>query len=674
VSPVVMIPLLATTCLALAAAGIAMVRVGRLRETERSESYYRRAEQVGHIGHWRLEIPSGAVLWSDEMFKIFGLPKGTVLSLELKYSLYHPDDAAVRDVVTRAIAECQEWQVDHRIVRPDGELRHVKSGGVCERGARGEVVAIFGVLIDTTELELARREAEAAAESKADFLANMSHEIRTPMNGVMGFVELLMDSKLDAKQRRHLQLVQESAQVLLKLLNDILDLSKIEAGLLDLSVEPSNIRHDITQCVRLMSPIAEQKGLELRTVFEDGFPESVLLDSLRLRQILFNLLGNAVKFTNEGSVTVTLADVPAADAKRVIAITVADTGVGIAEERKASIFDVFVQADASISRRFGGTGLGLSISRRLARLMGGTISLDSKENEGTTITLELPLDAGLAPMDRVEKPDRAKATASKASSRPASILLVEDIDINQELITEMLVRLGHRVEVAANGAEALLLAQSLEQNPGAWDMILMDIQMPVMDGLTATREIRALGGRAATIPIVALTANAFAAEMQECRDAGMNDHVAKPTGFTQLKQAVDLWALVGTSPALPNGFSELETGSVADRFEIRLLKSAQRLIELTGELTAAADESTKLLLMREAAGIAHVIAGTAGMFGRAPLGSVAQLVEAELKEVLANQPDGRDAWATRAVESLIAALHSTPVEPEAEAVVPARAA
>ncbi len=179
-------------------------------------------------------------------------------------------------------------------------MRYIKSHGVCEHSANGDVTAIFGVFADVTELEFAQREAEAATASKAAFLANMSHEIRTPMNGVMGFVELLMDSKLDAKQRRHLVLVQESAQALLKLLNDILDLSKIDAGQLDLSAEPSNVRHDITQCVRLMTPAAEQKGLALKVTFAEGFPDNVLIDSLRFRQVLFNLLGNAVKFTSRG--------------------------------------------------------------------------------------------------------------------------------------------------------------------------------------------------------------------------------------------------------------------------------------------------------------------------------------------------------------------------------------
>jgi PAS domain S-box-containing protein len=640
---------------------------GLRRERElviaRSGDRYRLAEQVAHIGHWLVEYPSGAVNWSDEYYKICGLPNDTEPNIETALALYHPDDAVAAREIAEAVKDGRGWEIGLRIRRPDGDVRYIKSHGVCEHAANGDVTAIFGVFADVTELEFAQREAEAATASKAAFLANMSHEIRTPMNGVMGFVELLMDSKLDAKQRRHLMLVQDSAQALLKLLNDILDLSKIDAGQLELSAEPSNVRHDITQCVRLMTPAAEQKGLTLQVAFADSFPDNVLLDSLRFRQILFNLLGNAVKFTNEGTVSVTLDEGHQEFGKRAIIVKVADTGVGIAEERKAAIFDAFVQADASVSRRFGGSGLGLSISRSLAALMGGTIALESEENEGTVITLTIPLDEVFAPALIAAGPSKgglaAKAAGDKPNRRQASILLVEDIDINQELITEMLNRLGHRVDLAKNGAEALALASRLEREPGAWNLILMDVQMPVMDGLTATRAIRALGGRAATIPIVALTANAFAAEMQECRDAGMDDHIAKPSGFAQLKEAVELWGDVARSPSPPTGFGALETVSIADRFEARLYKSNKRLIELSSELSEMNDEVASQL-MREAAGIAHVLAGTAGMFGRAPLGKIAQQVEAEIRRDPGPHAKHSGASARRAIDKLIAALAVTP--------------
>jgi PAS domain S-box-containing protein len=660
---------LLVTSVMLTACILALLRADRARRrrelaTGRSESYYRHAEQVGHIGHWRIEWSTGAMQWSDEVSAILGLSVGTIPSLEEELRRFHPDDwEGPRRLVEQALHECSDWEIGHRFLRPTGEVRYVKSLGVCERDAQGEPEAMFGVIIDVTELEFARREAEAASASQAAFLANMSHEIRTPMNGVMGFVELLMDSKLDAKQRRHLLLVQESAQALLKLLNDILDLSKIEAGQLDLNAEPSNVRHDIKQCVRLMTPAAEQKGLALQVELADGFPDCVLIDSLRLRQILFNLLGNAVKFTHQGTVSVALSEAVGPTGSRIILIKVADTGVGIAEERKAAIFDAFVQADASTSRRFGGSGLGLSISRSLVALMGGTIVLDSLENEGTLATLALPLDEVVVPVRTAIKPVRPNPEASALSNAPmrrgASILLVEDIDINQELITEMLTRLGHSVDLAGNGAEALAMAHRLELDPDAWDLMLMDIQMPVMDGLAATRAIRALGGRAATIPILALTANAFAIEMQQCRDAGMNDHIAKPSGFAQLKQAVELWGGV-TPPSTPAmGFRDLETTSSADRFQARLRKSGGRLAEIVVELAGAHDRQASSLL-REAAGLAHILAGTAGMFGRARLGDLAAEVEREIKMIGQGEDEAKPGVAQAAIQSLIMAIGPPP--------------
>ena len=636
------------------------IRREREQAVAESEGHYRNAEQVGHIGHWRVELPGEAVQWSDEFYAICGLSRDAIPSLEATLALVHPDDAAVaREVIARGVKQGHDWEVGHRIRRPDGEVRHIKSHGVGDRDARGTLNAIFGVIVDVTELELARREAEAATASKAAFLANMSHEIRTPMNGVMGFVELLMDSDLDVSQRRHLQLIQESANALLKLLNDILDLSKIEAGQLEVNPEPSDVGRDIEQCVRLMTPIAEQKGLKLSAEIDGDFPARVMVDSLRLRQIVFNLLGNAVKFTNRGSVTVRLLAGLDTSRRSIMLIEVKDTGVGIAPERKAAIFEAFVQADVSISRRFGGSGLGLSISRRLARLMDGSIALESVEGEGTLVTLSLPLKPARAPSSPDERraPRHDLVSGVSAPRTNASILLVEDIDINQELISEMLARLGHGVDFATNGAEALDMARRLAAEPETWDVILMDVQMPVMDGLTATRAIRALGGRAARIPIIALTANAFASEVEACRAAGMNDHVAKPCGFAQLKRVIDRWS-GSNSPMAGEGLPAVARPSLIERFEMRRHSSCERLAELIGEL-GDADTITAKAVLREAERIAHVLAGSAGMFGQSRLGQVAREVEAEIK---AMSHEAANSAANPVLNRLIAALDA-PAQP-----------
>jgi CheY-like chemotaxis protein/HPt (histidine-containing phosphotransfer) domain-containing protein len=357
------------------------------------------------------------------------------------------------------------------------------------------------------------------------------------------------------------------------------------------------------------------------------------------------------------------------DDRRNIEINIEDTGVGIANARKSAIFDAFVQADASVSRQFGGSGLGLSISRNLARLMGGTITLESEEDKGTVATFTLPLDEVFAPALTAVRPPRGKrgtTPGAEKARRRASVLLVEDIDINQELITEMLNRLGHSVDVAKDGSEALTMAGRLESEPDAWDLILMDVQMPVMDGLSATRAIRALGGRAGEIPIVALTANAFAVEMEACREAGMDDHIAKPSGFAQLRHAVELWGNVGQSRTATTEFGALEAVSIADRFEARLQKSSERLTELAEQLSAANDEEATPL-MREAAGIAHVLAGTAAMFGQAPLGNVAHEMEIAIRAIASEDSSGRGIAAAEAIDRLLAALEKRPRQSAASA-------
>ncbi|HEU5286007.1 MAG TPA: ATP-binding protein, partial [Sphingomicrobium sp.] len=474
---------------------------------------------------------------------------------------------------------------------------------------------------------------------------------------MMGFVELLLESELDDAQRRHLGLIQSSANALLKLLNDILDISKIEAGRLEIAEAPYNVRHGIKQCVRLMNLMAEQKGLSLTLAIADDFPTHLLVDGLRLRQILLNLIGNAIKFTHRGSIAVTIARGPSGDGRETLRATVADSGIGIHPDRTATIFDPFVQAELTTTRRFGGSGLGLSISRQLAEMMDGTIEVQSVLGKGTSMTLVLPLVESAAPA----MPDATEtagfpneAVPPEMRSRHASVLLVEDVDINQELFSEMLARLGHRFEIASDGAEAVDLARRLQTEPDAWDLILMDLQMPVMDGLTATRAIRAFGGRAATIPIIALTASAFEEERRQCEAVGMNDHLAKPVGIEALRRMINRWqgAMDTSSTVEPAG---ARSPVLERRIAARLRLSAERLAAILEEVpTAGPDELRELLT--EARTIAHVLAGTAGMVGEAALGDIAFTVEARIAAGIDGEtPAARDA-ATSAIKELIAAL------------------
>ncbi len=509
---------------------------------------------------------------------------------------------------------------------------------------------------DVTELEHARREAEIATAAKSAFLANMSHEIRTPLNGVMGFAELLLAGELRPEQQRQASVIFESAQTLLTLLNDILDVSKFDAGQMEVVAEPFDLWHQIRQCIQLMGSTAERKGLHLSLELDPALPQHIVGDGLRLRQVLLNLLGNAIKFTEHGSVAVE-AVVGHAGGRRIVELRVVDTGVGIPLARQASVFEEFVQAEASISRRFGGSGLGLSISRRLVGLMGGDITLQSGEGQGTTVSVRLPLNEVLHPMRRSS--DQAgevqeRGTDCSATARGTStILLVEDLDINQELIRAMLGQMGYAVEIASDGAEAIELCRQLKAKPNLYDLILMDVQMPVVDGLTATRAIRTLGGRASEIPILALTANAFASEVQESRDAGMNEHLSKPISMAALRGALSRWLSDKACAGPRRRHDDQPKSPLAAKFAERMAEYAARLDQIRSEL-AGATGPRHCELIAEAEGIAHRLAGTAAMFDRRALGELAGDVEDCLKGRSAD--DGETASPALRIKDLAEAL------------------
>jgi PAS domain S-box-containing protein len=503
-----------------------------------AESRLSLAMEAGRIGTWEWNLATGELTWDTAQLELFGLtPDEFDQTNEAFLRCVHPDDRErLREEVDQQLVGLGRCSREFRIVRPDGSVRWLVGDSMTGYGEDGQPGVVCGINYDVTErkqveLELseARDRAEAANRAKSTFLATMSHEIRTPMNGVLGMADLLLHTGLSDEQRHLVDTLRSSGQALLRMLNQVLDLSKIEAGRMERAETPFSPRRLMADAVDLVRPRAVERGLKLE--LEVGWPDHIQAvgDELHLRQIALNYLDNAIKHTDRGTVRATLSGLPSKDGRWRLRLAVSDTGVGIAPESRDRLFQPFQQLDEARCR--GGTGLGLAICRRLAELMGGSVGYHSELGAGTVFWAEVPV--GMVPAPPLEAPWQIAARRPWQGKR---VLLAEDDTINQRVAQAMLELLGISVDVRQNGREVVDTWQD-----GFWDAVLMDCQMPELDGWAATGWIRE--HEASRTPIVAFTAYALDTDRQRCFQVGMDDILVKPITLQALSTVLDrLWA------------------------------------------------------------------------------------------------------------------------------------
>ncbi|ONF45688.1 PAS domain S-box protein [Methylobacterium radiotolerans] len=603
------------------------------REVEAASSLLHLAQQAAHAGTWHLDLDSGRIEWSPESARLHGIEtdRNHVLDTRDWLALIDRGDGErAMEIAAAAAAAGETFSIEFRVPTSDGGVRWINGVG---RGAPGQARRMIGLNIDVTARKAAEAalldakaaadaaclQAERASAAKSEFLAAMSHEIRTPLNGVIGYADLLLDgTDLGPAARRNADRIRTAGAALLTVVNDVLDFSKVEAGQIEIVPRPFALEALIDNAVSIVRPSAERKGLALTVALGPGLPDWIEGDEDRLRQILLNLLNNAMKFTASGGIDLSVRvspDAASATGGTRLRFAVRDTGIGIPTDKCDRLFRRFSQVDGSISREYGGTGLGLAISKSLVTLMGGTIGVASTVGHGSTFWFEADLPAAFPPAR-----ETAPASAiARATGR--RLLLAEDVPLNQDLARTILERAGHAVDVVADGVAAVAAVQQR-----SYDLVLMDVQMPVMDGIAATRRIRALGGAAGRLPILAMTANVLPQQVAELRAAGLDDHIGKPFRADALLAAIDRWAGPRAEPPRRGGtidratLDEMTAMVGRARMGDLLAMLAKELAERFGP---AAPDGDRTRLM----GDAHAMVSAASMIGFVDLAATCRAFE-----------------------------------------------